>query len=689
MMKPLTAYLILFLGTIPAFGQNIQKTFVNEDNTLPIDSIDIKNINTGEMIQIPGTALLELGQSSSTGSIISEGFSVRLFPNPMPGEGTCQILVPDPGLIRIELISVSGKVRARFEKEVDPGIHSFRISASEPGQNLVRCTLGSGPSVSATAIFTGNEGHDQIQWSGIDALKSSLKTSQGYFLKYQKGDLLRFVCHSKNMRTLFTDSPTASGAYQVAFMECTDEEGMDYPVVSLGGLFWMAENLRFLPMVNSHDETSAADPRIYVYGYEGNDPDGAKGNGNFKTYGALYNWPASTIACPAGWRLPRESDWTWLQDFNQAVKSTGFDALAGGAMVIPGGFQHSGAKTGFWTSAEADPQKASGIFINFNQSSVGVVESDKESGLSVRCVRSNVTGEEPPAVNTYPVVEIKTTAALVQGHIVPGNSELPLLECGFCWSTDPVPDLQKNHQTATAQNGLFETHIENLTPATVYYVRAYATNSAGTGYGRAISFTTRSGGTFTDNRDGREYRYVTIGTQDWMEQNLAWLPAVKEATDISGTSERYYVYGYSGVDVTAAKNTSDFRTYGVLYNWPGALSACPAGWHLPTSQDWDVLIQAAGGTDIAGFHLKSVRGWANNGNESGNGDNTLGFTALPGGDLEGSGVFLNRGQYGSFWSSRGDVGSNAFMWLLDNFNKGAFLHSYPRYISVSVRCVRN
>jgi len=78
---------------------------------------------------------------------------------------------------------------------------------------------------------------------------------------------------------------------------------------------------------------------------------------------------------------------------------------------------------------------------------------------------------------------------------------------------------------------------------------------------------------------------------------------------------------------------------------------------------------------IAGFKMKSRKGWNDNVGANGNGNNSFGFFALPGSDIEGTGVFLNVGNYGSFWTSDPEGDSNGFMWLLDNFNVGAFLHS--------------
>src|SRR5574344_426899 len=151
--------------------------------------------------------------------------------------------------------------------------------------------------------------------------------------------------------------------------------------------------------------------------------------------------------------------------------------------------------------------------------------------------------------------------------------------------------------------------------------------------------------TFTDSRDGKVYKTVTIGEQVWLAENLAYLPSVIDpptgSEDAGNEPDRYsYLYGYADMDVAAAKATENYQTYGVLYNWTSALTACPSGWHLPSDAEWKQLEMYLGvtqeeadetwwrGTDEGGklkevgtFHWESPNEGATN--ESG-------FTALPG-----------------------------------------------------------
>lgn len=79
-------------------------------------------------------------------------------------------------------------------------------------------------------------------------------------------------------------------------------------------------------------------------------------------------------------------------------------------------------------------------------------------------------------------------------------------------------------------------------------------------------------GEMVDTRDNHVYRTVKIGDQTWMAENLAYLPSVnKPSATVGATVPLYFVLNYDGEDVAAAKATEEYKKYGVLYNWYGAM----------------------------------------------------------------------------------------------------------------------
>ncbi|MGM9985270.1 MAG: fibrobacter succinogenes major paralogous domain-containing protein, partial [Fibrobacter intestinalis] len=91
-----------------------------------------------------------------------------------------------------------------------------------------------------------------------------------------------------------------------------------------------------------------------------------------------------------------------------------------------------------------------------------------------------------------------------------------------------------------------------------------------------------------DPRDGKTYRTVEIGKQVWMAENLNY--------EMDGS----YCYD---------NEATNCQKYGRLYTWAAAMQACPEGWHLPSEAEWETLITAVGGEDVAGLKLKSTSGW--------------------------------------------------------------------------------
>jgi uncharacterized protein (TIGR02145 family) len=215
-------------------------------------------------------------------------------------------------------------------------------------------------------------------------------------------------------------------------------------------------------------------------------------------------------------------------------------------------------------------------------------------------------------------------------------------------------------------------------------------------------------GTFTDTRDGQTYKWVKIGTQVWMAENLQYLPSVVGPGTGSRTTPYYYVYDYVGTNVTDAKATSNYTTYGVLYNWPAAMAGsgsssanpsgiqgvCPTGWHIPSDAEWTELSDYLGGENVAGGKLKET-GTTHWTSPNIGATNETGFTALPGGYRFFNGFFIYFGYDGWWWStteSHGYFESNAYFALNRNMiNEARWLGGiyWDKEVGFSVRCVRD
>ena len=269
--------------------------------------------------------------------------------------------------------------------------------------------------------------------------------------------------------------------------------------------------------------------------------------------------------------------------------------------------------------------------------------------LGVFLVLVSACEKDTPVLTTISVTEITHNTAISGGDILSEGGSMVTAR-GVCWSTEQTPTIADNNTTDGTGLGKFSSILSDLSPNTTYYVRAYATNSAGTAYGNAISFTTKVGESFIDPRDGNVYKTITIGNKVWLAENLRYLPSVVDPVQSSQTTPCYYVYDYYGTSVKEAKATENYTTYGVLYNLPAACSSCPSGWYLPDDEAWKELIEYVGEDFYAGGKLKETDTvhWKSP-NEGAT--NEIGFTALPGGFYNNDGKFYQIREYGYWWTA--------------------------------------
>ena len=204
--------------------------------------------------------------------------------------------------------------------------------------------------------------------------------------------------------------PTIEETTSGTFIDSRD--GNEYNWVQIGDQVWMAENLAYLPSVNMVADGSedAAGSYYYVYGYDGTNVADAKATDNYATYGVLYNWTAAMNACPDGWHLPSDAEWTELTDYlggesvaggklketgtthwaspnTGATNETGFTALPGGFRYNSGAFDNIGSNGYWWSATEGNATNAWNRDMFYLGSDVGSYSSNKGVGFSVRCLR--------------------------------------------------------------------------------------------------------------------------------------------------------------------------------------------------------------------------------------------------------------------------------------------------------------
>jgi len=328
---------------------------------------------------------------------------------------------------------------------------------------------------------------------------------------------------------------------------------------------------------------------------------------------------------------------------------------------------------------------------------------------------SVTTGElSIPSVLTFSVIDYGATSAFSGGNIT-DNGGGKVHASGVCWSTSRFPDLGEAHTNEGAENEYFESYIQDLEPYTVYYVRAYATNDAGTGYGQEVAFRTNWDNAPLVDRDGNEYPTVQIGDQVWMAMNLRSThyadgsPVAQVEDDgawstLTADEAAYCFY----------ENNDQFaEPFGALYTWSAAVNeaaggigtvayvqgVCPEGWHLPGDDEWKILEMELGMSQlIAGED--QWRGWDEGGKLKMSGTefwdlpnematNETGFTGIPAGMRDSDGIFSAKGAYTVFWTASGEADSEA--WVRGLHTQRGDIKRVKEYRGngYSVRCIKD
>lgn len=180
-------------------------------------------------------------------------------------------------------------------------------------------------------------------------------------------------------------------------------------------------------------------------------------------------------------------------------------------------------------------------------------------------------------------------------------------------------------------------------------------------------------GTFTDARDNTTYNWVKIGNQTWMAGNLGFKPS-------------------SGDFIAHENNDANIDIYGYLYDWTTAKNVAPAGWHLPSEDEWLELVNFLGGDEVAGGKMKETgtSHWDNPNSEA---NNSSGFMARAGGFYDSVyDNFIILGRSANWWSSTDGFGDNneaAFTLVIYSNTSKSSQSGSNKLIYQSVRCIKD
>ena len=195
--------------------------------------------------------------------------------------------------------------------------------------------------------------------------------------------------------------------------------------------------------------------------------------------------------------------------------------------------------------------------------------------------------------------------------------------------------------------------------------------------------------------EGNTYKTVQIGTQVWMAENLKTSKYNDGSTITKITDDTQWGNNTTGAWCYYNNDAANNTKYGKLYNWyavskktNGNKNICPTGWHVPSGDEWDVLIWYLGGPNDAGGKMKEVgmTNWTSPNSEA---TNSSLFTGLPGGCRYDEGGYGSEGSEGSWWNSNDyNIYLAYFCGLKHSDGFAARVFSFKKQ-GMSLRCLRD
>lgn len=318
-------------------------------------------------------------------------------------------------------------------------------------------------------------------------------------------------------------------------------------------------------------------------------------------------------------------------------------------------------------------------------------------------ILNSCTKDNLPILTTIQVLEVTPVSAFGGGTVLDDGGR-ELLSYGVCWSTSKNPTIKDSKTTDGIVKSTFISIITGLLPNTTYYVKAYAENRAGVGYGEQIQFSTPTDYSgLTDkvtDYEGNIYPTIGIGNQIWMRENLkstrfndgTVIPLISGNSEWENTISPAYCW-YNN-------NEADNKvTYGALYNWFTVKTEklCPDGWHVPTDTEWHTLILYLGIARGFSSYIESASAGGKM-KESGTihwkipntgATNECGFTAMPSGERGTNGTFYELNVNAFWWSSSEDNTEKAFYRYVNFDDIDVCKGPGFKQAGLSIRCLKN
>lgn len=485
----------------------------------PFDVINVTNVTRSwtESLTYPDTTMVLTSYDGLPENIYQEGFISEVYPNPLAGTAYVYFEMGEFGLLNAQVLSINGSVLSEYTEFMDEGAHQIIINMSKPQMAFLVLRTNNNQYIKKILnIDSGSS--DNISINKVLDITRNPKTRDGG--EFVIGDIMSYMAVSfvgNNMiesnritQAQYSDE-TIILAFPITTPSVSTEEITNISIntavaggvvltdgggtVSARGVCWSTNQNPTISSSHTLDGSGvgsfissltglSSNTTYYVRAYATNETGTAYGNqvtfttnqdivAPSVTTNDVSNITTSTAMC--GGNVTSSG--------NGTVSARGVCWSTSQNPTISNSHTSDGTGTGSFTSNLTNLSSNTTYYVR--------TYATNEAGTAYGNQVTFTTEQELvlATVITNDVSNITTNSATCGGNITSqGNSTVTAR--GICWSTSQNPTISNNHTFDGMGGGSFTSNMTSLSVNTTYYVRAYATNAAGTAYGEQKTFTT-------------------------------------------------------------------------------------------------------------------------------------------------------------------------------------------------------
>ena len=738
-MKKILLLSVLMSGVINIYSQTqITLTFTAKDsvsqNTIILDSVYVKNLtqNCDTLLYGPAPVLSLLADwpvgIGETGSKSSGSFILKQnYPNPFQGSTLVNIYREYQGQLNLMLFDEMGTKLAEYHNGFEKGFHSFVISSSV-NNVLILIASDERNHQSIKIVSTGQSNEiSTIRYLGQThpvEKSSSLNPESPGFIFYLGNQMMYTAYASGYHDNTKFDAPVASTAYLFTLVplntaviptvtttavtnitQTTATSGGDVTsdggaTVTARGVCWSTSSNPTTADSHTTDGSGTGtfvsnltgltpNTPYYVRAYATNSVGTAYGNE--VTFTTLSNPVLPTVTTTA------------VTNITQTTATSGGNVTSdGGATVTVRGVCWNISSNPTTANSYTTDGSGTGTFVSnltgLTANTLYYVRAYATNSIGTaygnELTFTTLSNPVLPTVTTTVITNIAQTTATSGGNVTSDGGATVTVR-GVCWNTSSSPTTANSHTTDGSGTGTFVSNLTGLTASTLYYVRAYATNSVGTAYGNELSFTTQGawscGDSITINFVAGSVAPVnktaTYGTvigipgetsKCWITSNLGADHQATSKDDATEASAGWYwqfnlMQGYKDDGTTRTPNTTWITTIDENLDWQAANDPCALemgnGWRLPSYTEWFNVDASGNWTDWNGPWNSNLKLHA------------AGYLSVSDGSLTGRGI------WGEYWSSTQDITTKG--WDLDFSSGVSYMGGLLKTFGGSLRCIKD